>query len=214
MKNHKGFRVASVLTAVLVLSVAGTLFLSGCGSTETASGDDVATQAANAGTSAQQVVSDTGASALQAVADTTEEQQLLYLREEEKLARDVYLALYDKWGVTEFSTIADSEVRHMASVKNLLDRYGLQDPVGGDIPGVFVNEELQSAYEDLVALGSQSVADAYQVGITIETMDIQDLEVLIALTTQSDVTRVAENLLRGSQSHLAALTRLEGEVGK
>ena len=65
-----------------------------------------------------------------------------------------------------------------------------------------------------MALGSQSLAEAYQVGITIETMDIQDLETLIALTTQSNVTRVAENLLRGSQNHLAAFTRLADEVGE
>ena len=121
------------LVAILALLAAGTALLTlGCGGDEAALQSEVTPQGSET-ESDQQV----------APSAMSEEQWLLYLREEEKLARDVYLALYDKWGITEFSTIADSEVRHMASVKNLLDRIGLEDPVGDDVPGMFVNEELQ-----------------------------------------------------------------------
>jgi hypothetical protein len=34
---------------------------------------------------------------------------LAYMREEEKLAHDVYLALYEQWGSTIFRSIASSE---------------------------------------------------------------------------------------------------------
>jgi hypothetical protein len=134
--------------------------------------------------------------------------ELIYMREEEKLARDVYLVLYDKWEVSEFENIAASESRHMASVKRLLDRYGLADPVGADVPGVFANADLQAAYDSLVAQGLQSLEDAFKVGVAIEELDIADLKELIALSTHRDVTKVAENLLQGSENHLAAFTKL------
>ena len=60
----------------------------------------------------------------------TEEEieSLLYMREEEKLARDVYLTMYVKWKTHVFSNIADSEQMHTLAVKSLLDAYGLYDP--------------------------------------------------------------------------------------
>lgn len=137
-----------------------------------------------------------------------EEQTLIYIREEEKLARDVYNALYEEWGVAQFSNIAASESRHMASAKRLLDRYGLADPAAEDTPGVFVNDDLQAAYDELVARGTVSVEDAFQVGVMIEQLDITDLQELIDATDGADITRVMENLLRGSQHHLAAFTAL------
>ena len=137
-----------------------------------------------------------------------EERALTYMREEEKLARDVYTALYAEWGITEFSTIADSENRHMASVERLLDRYDLPDPVAVDTPGVFENDELQAAYEQLVAQGTVSAEEAFQVGVTIEQLDIADLQELIDQTSHTDISRVMQNLLRGSQNHLAAFTAL------
>jgi len=53
---------------------------------------------------------------------------LTYIREEEKLARDVYLYLYDMWGSSIFDNISVSEQAHMDAIKTLIDRYGLDDP--------------------------------------------------------------------------------------
>ena len=44
---------------------------------------------------------------------------LMYMREEEKLARDVYATLYEKWGTRIFNNIRVSEQRHMDAVKAL-----------------------------------------------------------------------------------------------
>ena len=137
-----------------------------------------------------------------------EAEALVFLREEEKLARDVYTALYDMWGKNAFDNIAASEAKHMASVKTLLDSYGLADPVATDTPGVFVNAELQQAYNDLVAQGSQSLEEALKVGVTIEELDIADLQELLAMQPSADIAEVAQNLLKASQNHLAAFTRL------
>ena len=62
---------------------------------------------------------------------------LLLMREEEKMARDVYLELNDLWGLPIFQNIANSEQTHMNAVKTLLDRYGLQDPAAGRGVGEF-----------------------------------------------------------------------------
>jgi hypothetical protein len=134
----------------------------------------------------------------------TEEQGLLYMREEEKLARDVYLVLYERWGVQTFANIARSEATHMAAVKTLLDRYSLGDPVEGKAAGEFSNEELQALYDQLVDQGSQSLVDALRVGAAIEEIDILDLEEYLAQTDKADIQRVYDSLVRGSRNHLRA----------
>ena len=140
---------------------------------------------------------------------------LQFMREEEKLARDVYLTLYQKWGVATFNNIASSEATHMASIKTLLDRYGIADPAAGQPIGVFTNPELQALYNQLIAQGSQSLNAALQVGVTIEQVDIRDLQTRIAGTTHTDIKSVYNNLLRGSTNHLRAFTnQLQTQTGK
>ncbi|MBN1630491.1 MAG: DUF2202 domain-containing protein [Thermoleophilia bacterium] len=136
-----------------------------------------------------------------------EQEALLFLREEEKLAHDVYVTLYEKWGTQVFDNISRSELRHMDSMKGLLDNYGLADPIGSNELGVFTDPELQELFDTLVAQGSESEVEALEAGIAVETKDIADLEELIALTTHSDIKEVAQNLLDGSRKHLAAFSR-------
>lgn len=129
---------------------------------------------------------------------------LQYMREEEKLAHDVYTVLYDTWGVPVFKNIAASEQAHTAAVLTLLERYGIEDPAAGNPAGVFANPDLQALYNQLVADGQVSVAGAFYVGATIEETDIADLMARIAGSVHADITLVYENLLRGSSSHLRA----------
>lgn len=130
---------------------------------------------------------------------------LQYMREEEKLARDVYLALYAKWKMPIFSNIAVSELNHMDAVKSLLDRYGIADPA---VPqrGVFTNAKIQALYDSLMEKGILSKKDALQVGVIIEETDIDDLTSALALTSHPDITKVYTNLREGSYSHLSAFT--------
>lgn len=140
---------------------------------------------------------------------------LLYMREEEKLARDVYLAMYDIWDLQLFKNIARAEQTHTDAVKTLIDRYGIADNFSAEY-GVFINPDLQALYVQLVAQGSQSLGDAIKVGAAIEEIDILDLEESLAETDKADITRVYQNLLRGSYNHLRAfvstLARQTGEV--
>jgi hypothetical protein len=148
--------------------------------------------------------------------NSAEIEGLTYMREEEKLARDVYLALYDMWGVPIFQNIAGSEQAHMDSVLMLLEQYGLTDPAAGKDAGEFTNPLFQSLYEQLVEQGSLSQADAFTVGATIEDLDIVDLEERLAQTDNEYIIQVYSNLLAGSENHLRAfvsnLERQSGEV--
>ncbi len=127
------------------------------------------------------------------------------IRVDEKLARDVYRKLYQVWGVPIFSNIADSENRHMAAVKILIDKYGLDDPVAGLDVGVFPGE-FQTLYDTLVSLGSQAVVDAYEVGVIIEELDIDDLTNALLGVQKADLKNVFNNLMDGSENHLEAFS--------
>jgi hypothetical protein len=130
-----------------------------------------------------------------------EELGILFMREEEKLARDVYIALYDKWGISIFKNIGESEGTHMEAVMSLIERYGLTDSSTG-VPGTFTNQELQALYDNLVEEGSKSVEDALRVGAVIEEIDIIDLEEYLSQTDKEDIKMVYENLVKGSRNHL------------
>ncbi|MEE8120283.1 MAG: DUF2202 domain-containing protein [Anaerolineales bacterium] len=140
---------------------------------------------------------------------------LSFMREEEKLARDVYLMLYEQWGIKIFNNIARAEETHMSAVADLLERYGLPDPAADTAVGVFTNPELQALYDQLMEDGSQSLADALRVGALVEEVDILDLETYIAQTDNEDVLLVYQNLLKGSYNHLRAFTStLERQTGE
>jgi len=133
-----------------------------------------------------------------------EAEGIRFMREEEKLARDVYLVLYDRWDMQVFTNIANSEATHMEAIKTLIDRYELDDPAAGRESGEFANEELQTLYNRLVEQGSKSLVDALKVGAAIEEIDILDLQEYIAQTDKPDIQTVYGNLLRGSRNHLRA----------
>ncbi len=139
--------------------------------------------------------------------DDQEIADLLWMREEERLARDVYIALGEQWDIQVFTHISNAEQQHMDAVGLLLDRYGIEDPVGDNPVGVFTNPELQALYDQLIEQGSQSQADALLVGGAIEEIDIQDLERAIADTDNADIQQVYNSLMSGSKSHLRAFSR-------
>jgi hypothetical protein len=145
----------------------------------------------------------------------TEQTDLLYMREEEKLARDVYLTLYEAWGLAVFSSIASSEQSHMDALLKLLRTYRLPDPAAGTAIGEFSNPTLQSLYDSLMDKGRLSALDALQVGGIIEETDMRDLAGAIERSDNADLDATYENLLCGSRNHLRAFARnLESMTGQ
>lgn len=134
----------------------------------------------------------------------SERATLLAMREEEKLAHDVYVALAAKTGEQAFLRIAASESRHTRALERVMAYYGIADPTDGYAAGAFPSAATQKLYDDLVARGSVSRAAAIGVGVTIEKADIADLQQAIAATDEALLDRVYGNLLAGSKRHLQA----------
>jgi len=132
------------------------------------------------------------------------EADLLQLREEEKLARDVYLTLYDKWKLDIFQNISSSEQKHMDKVGVLLDGYGIPDPITDDTVGVFTDETIAGLYDALVAQGMESSVQALLVGATIEDLDIFDIREMRSHTDNALVIDTYDKLECGSNNHLNA----------
>lgn len=130
---------------------------------------------------------------------------LKFMREEEKLARDVYNYLYEIWGMRVFNNIAQSEQRHTDAIKILLEKYELEDPIVNDISGKFANNDLQKLYNTLLAKGDSSLVDALLVGALIEEVDILDIQKeLDENVDNEDIAFVYDNLINGSYNHLRA----------
>ncbi len=133
--------------------------------------------------------------------------ELRYLVEEEKLAGDIYALAESIYGDRVFANIARAEDSHAEQVRLLLDRYDVTDPTKSRATGEFRDRDLQRLYDRLASQVRKSRADAVKAGILIEKTDIADLKVLLAKDLPADVEQVAENLLAGSQRHLAAFRR-------
>lgn len=193
---------ALTLLAAGALSFAG---LAACSSSGTAGsltpGTAVTANATAGPTSAAAVGAPTAASL---TAD--EIAGLVWMREEEQLAHDVYTTLDQRYALPVFANIARSETTHLEAVAGLLDRYGITDPSDGRPAGTFTDARLQALYDDLMRTGVVSALDALKVGARIEEIDIVDLQARAAATGHTDILAVHANLEKGSRNYLRAFT--------
>lgn len=130
-----------------------------------------------------------------------EKADLEYSREEEKLARDVYLYSYDKYGLVVFNNIAQSEQQHMDQILVLLNKYQLEDPAFSQ-RGVFKDQALQNLYNNFTSQSDISLIEALKVGAIIEDFDINDLNILESNTDKTDLLSTYANLKCGSRNHM------------
>lgn len=191
--------MSKIITNLVKMVIAAALMVAGTLSTV------VPHAAQAAGPVAGQPVSDPQALPASGVLNAAEAESLLFMVEEEKLARDVYLALYQKWELPVFQNISNSEQAHMNAISRLITRYGLTNPVQS-APGKFTDPALQSLYTQLVARGSGSIGEALKVGGLIEEIDILDLQTRLGETSRTDIQQVYNNLMNGSYNHLRAFS--------
>lgn len=133
--------------------------------------------------------------------------QLIYIVQEEKLARDVYAALAVTSGINKFANITKSEQTHMDQLKVILKTYAIKDPTLNLKAGIFVDKKLTALYKTLMTKAVLSSADALAVGVLIEQTDIKDINAMAKNVTQADIKLTLANLLKGSENHLAAFSR-------
>jgi hypothetical protein len=138
-----------------------------------------------------------------------EQESLAYMREEEKLAHDVYAQMDARWGTSTrvFGNIANSEATHTEAVRQLLQRYSLNDPAATLAGGLFQNTTLQGLYTQLVAAGATSLIDALKVGAAIEEIDMIDINTALLSVDNQDIRLVYDNLLKGSRNHLRSFVK-------
>lgn len=200
---------------IMAATLSTALVLGACGSESATTAADTGTP--NVTTETTTVTLDTrprfapvatrrsAAVAVAAVLSVEEQEALVYLREEEKLAHDLYVAFYDEWGLRIFDNIAASEVNHYTEVATIIDRYDVADPSADYPVGEFLLPEIQGFYDDLVARGLTSPTEALMVGAYFEEFDILDLMALES--DYADIESVYANLLAGSKNHLRAFVR-------
>lgn len=135
-----------------------------------------------------------------------EVEDLQYMREEEKLARDVYLVLFDAWGVQTFANIASSEQTHTDAVAQTIEVLGIEDPVVDDTIGIFVEPRLVELYDTMLTEGLRSSLAALHVGATIEEVDMIDIKAAMDRADDPRIIALYESLLCGSRNHLRAFT--------
>lgn len=173
--------------------------------------------------------------------DVAETTHLIFMREEEKLARDVYITLNGMWPDSPiFQEIGEgSEQTHTDVIRDKLADYGIPDPnpdtnILPSSIGIYTGEEFgayfQEKYMLLVNQGSQSELDALYVGAFIEELDMHDLvecpEIIketdngitdcgLEYTDEPALISTIGSLLDGSKNHLRAFVgRIESVIGE
>ena len=140
----------------------------------------------------------------------TETADILFIREEEQLAHDLYIRWAGMYSIPVFSNIAASETMHISGVRQLIDRYGLRDKRVGNASSGFSDPVIQSLYTTLVVQGDASLTGALEASLAVEERDIADLDRTLANTTRADIIQVYSNLRRGSENHKSAFLRQLG----
>ena len=164
---------------------------------------------------------------------------LAYMGNEERLAYDVYLNLYDyhqqnsDMEIKQLYNIAtNSESKHISIVQSLVQRYDLNASDFTDVNETVVNDNnlsesnmprgvydiqaIQDLYDSLYALGQNSQEDALKVGCMVEVTDIDDLDKYITQAQDANATDIeaAFNTLRnGSYNHYWAFDKALKNIG-
>jgi hypothetical protein len=177
-----------------------------------------------------------------AVLDHAEETHLIFMREEEKLARDVYLT-FAQWYPAQpvFQNIGEgSEQTHTDTMRDKLEQYRIADPNpdANDLPasiGVFTGEAyggyFTEKFQALTALGAQNELSALYVGALIEELDMHDIvrcpKVIVETdplieedgcglnyTDEKPLINSYSALVDGSENHLRAYVgQIEAVIG-
>lgn len=187
------------LSALGAVAVGGVVAAAGGGSSSSAShgGGN-----SNGGSSSQLATLSDPTATAENIALVTPD--ILFSIDEERMARDVYDALYAQTGLTIFDNISNAEQTHYDAILNSATNLGIDTSALLTTPGTYLNPEVQTMYNDLIALGSKSTADALSVGKTVEEVDIADLNAMIDTSPITSLDTVYTNLLSGSYNHLDA----------
>jgi len=135
---------------------------------------------------------------------------ILFMREEEQMAHDLYIRWEGMTRMPVFSNIAEAETMHMYEVQLLIDRYGLQGERIGNASAGYTSPVIQSLYDSFSVQGDSSLTSALESGLAGEERDIADLDLAMGNTTRPDILQVYANLRQGSENHRRGFLRALG----
>lgn len=140
---------------------------------------------------------------------------IMSLREEEKVAYDVYTFMFEKYESKVFKNIAENEKDHMDKIKELIIQFNLNDPLSGisDQKGVFNNKKMQALYDEMIMAGNYGLLDALRAAARFEETDIIDLRNDLSAASDQTVVNTYINLESSSQDHLRALVKVIKDEG-
>ena len=137
-----------------------------------------------------------------------EKRALIFMYQEEKLAKDVYLEVSKMYpNLRTFPHIYKAEIMHEKSVANVLRHYNIPLPLRSEVVGQFRNVKLQRLYNFLIEKAKKSVKDALEVGIMVEVTDVEDLDKYLKVAKSPDVVALFKFLRAGSYNHYNAFNR-------
>lgn len=143
-----------------------------------------------------------------------EKQWLMFMREEEKLARDFYMEMYNAWGLSIFVGMSKEEKEHLNSLLEIFRMYFLPDPIGIDTPRSYANNYLANVHNSLYNQGIQSIKDGLKACALQEEINILDLDSAIKSTQKRNIQKVYSELQRDSFNHLRSFARCLETMGE
>ena len=128
---------------------------------------------------------------------------LRFVAEQERLAMDLFLDLYNEWGDPVLLDLHTAEQTHRDAVVWLLGKYGLPDPAGGLPSGVYDDPELQALSDDLFFIGTERFTGALTAGAILAEASIDELEYQLDVEVDTwDVEFLYDTLLLAERNHL------------
>lgn len=144
-----------------------------------------------------------------------ERQSLIYVREAEKMARDLYLGMYQAWGLSVFKSTSAEEQDHVDAMLELFGIYALSDPLAArDVPGTYLNQNITSMHSSLFSQGIRSKKDGLKACALQEEINILDLDLAMKSTQKPDIARVYLELQRDSMNHLRSFAHCLEALGE
>ncbi len=153
---------------------------------------------------------------------------LAYMWNEEKMAKDLYLAMNETSPhQTLYKIATKAETQHEAAVEALVKKYDLnitnlesyetgysEEELRALASGQFSVPEVKALYDTLYEKGSQSLQDALEVGCMVEVTDVADLDADLETAADAmDLVMVFSNLRNGSYNHYWAFDRALKALG-
>lgn len=131
---------------------------------------------------------------------------LLFLYEEEKMARDLYVHGRELYGTNQFTNISSSEQVHMDAVSALIGEYEMDVALVSE-PGAFTIDAIKSLYYELLERIQRSEIDAFKAATLVEETDIMDIREIKMRFDLLDITEVLDQLECGSGNHMRAFNK-------